>query len=114
MYKRLLSVGRFSYIWRWSFQHYGKYRQGTSYRRNPEHQKKETSAEDINKTIWRNSRKDWRHGYTWKRGLKCRGQHLKMARQNERAWVRQMLHRERYEDILLKDGTMFYDPWNWD
>lgn len=107
-------VYRFDSYWCWTVQPYGEYRQGTSYRRNPEHQKKETSDETANKTIWRNSKKDWRHGYTWKRGGKSRGECLKMARRGERRWVKQMLYRERYEDIPLKDGTMFYDPWDWD
>lgn len=113
--RRYSPVYRFDGTWRWLFQPFGEYRQGTSYRRNPEHQKKETSDEAINKTIWRNSKKDWRHDcHSWKRGNKSRGEHLKRARQNERHWVKHMLQRERYEDIPIKDGTMFYDPWDWD
>jgi len=115
---RRVAVYRFDWTWR-DLQSRGEYRQGTSYRRNPEHQKKEASDEVANKTIWRDSRKDWRHhhkcryGHSCKRGGTARGWCLKTSRRCERRWVKQMIYRERYEDIPLKDGTMFYEPWAW-
>ena len=47
---------------------HGEFRQGRSYRRNPDHQKK---VRDVNRELWRESRKDWRHLQGYRCG--CRG-----------------------------------------
>ncbi len=103
-------------------EYHGPFRVGKSYRKNPDHKKKESSDELSNDTLWRESRKDWRHhhkcrhghGHSWKRGGTARGWCLKTSRRCERRWVKHSIRMEKYEDIPLKDGTMFYDPWDWD
>ena len=54
---------------RYGWTNVGKYRVGTSYRRNVEHLPKEKI--DENKMLWKRSRQDWRHRRGSRRG--CSG-----------------------------------------
>jgi len=83
-----------SWRFRYGGQPVGKFRIGTSYRRNPNHLQKER---DANKALWVHSLRDWRHTRGYRFG--CSGcsacvRWEVLRRSAYRAWWRTRLQKE--------------------
>lgn len=90
-------------------ERHGKYLEGTKYRKNTDHQKKE-KVEDT-----------WRDKYFYKDKAKSKfRRHLKglkeETRSSHRAWEKQMIHQERWDDLSKdnKSWVSIVDPWSYD
>ncbi len=99
--------------YRWSRVNAGLYREGTSYRKNTLHEKKEASQ----KQIWREVsgiNRDKRKGRSWKSNR--RNIARKAANGSYRQWCRKMILKENF-DAFSKgndDWKLIHDPWDWD
>lgn len=103
--------GRWTLYWQRRWEAKGK---PSAYRRNPEHEKKVLSEQEINKREWRKKKgisKDKSKAY-YRRGA---GKwYKKYSNTLHRQWEREMIHAEKWDEISDKDYKFFLDPWLWD
>lgn len=101
--------------WRWSKgwikQHYGKYRQGTSYRRNPEHKKKVQENKEINDKLWKHSKRG-KNKRRWPR--KPQKMFKRMRSRQHRRWAKKEVYRHNWDKFHNKEREAFVDSFIWD
>lgn len=103
-------VYRDSWAYR-SAQSKGRHRQGTSYRRNPLHQKKDLTEHEA-RLEWKKRKKDWKH--RWKpygRKQTC----ITEGHRARRRWESLCLMKEQYEELSpdMCEIKLFIDRWDW-
>jgi hypothetical protein len=86
------------------------YRNGDSYRRNTDHEKKEENP----KVVWREVSGKERDSRKRRWGNSAKTFWKRQAARDHRQWVRQQLHHENYDAFHDGEYDVFADPWNWD
>lgn len=98
------------YLW-----YYYRYRERMSYRRLLHHDKKELSQEEQNRRAWREEKQFERDKAKriWRRS--CGKYNKKRAHEKHRAWQRNYIETEKYEELLDTSKLKGYqDSWWWD
>ena len=91
---------------------HGKYREGTAYRKNVNHTKKERSPKDLDREAWREIEKTGTSQHTWRRGYK-KWTVLNDHRRHRR-YSKRMVKRGEWEELFDRDWFVFNNPWHWD